>query len=221
MKFKSGQEIEAEQPHFRKKGNLTIKEVLSDTEIVVSQPIAEREKHPFYPNNVIRIFAEEGGMIHVFQGILVNQTSLEKWKSGDREIIYLIKNIFFKRRHPKRRADRLKVEMATEVVAKSGLFSKKSWTGITSDISSTGVQLLINGEPPALGTEVTALINLGGRRIKVKGEVKGVNLNSPQISEAILGQEYGINVEITRVSDSDFAWLTEYIQTKKTQNRQL
>ena len=111
--------------------------------------------------------------------------------------------------------------MATEVVAKSGLFSKKSWTGITSDISSSGVQLLINGEPPALGTEVTALINLGGRRIKIKGEVKGVNLNSPQISEAILGQEYGINVEITRVSDSDFAWLTEYIQTKKTQNRQL
>lgn len=214
VKFKSGQEIEAEQPHSRRKGNLTIKEILGDTEIVVSQPIVKREKFPLYPNDIIRIFTEEEGLISIFQGILVTPTDTENLKSDDIETSYLIKNIHLKRCHPKRRADRLKVEMATEVAAKSGFFSRKHWSGTTLDISSSGVQLLINGEPPVPGTEITALINLGGRKIRIRGEVKGVNPGSPRISEAILGQAYGINVEINKISDSDFAWLNEYLQKK-------
>ena len=215
--FQIGQEIEIDQPHSLRKGSLKVRGVVSDTEIVVSQSLSERERLPLYPHSIIRVLVEEKELIYVFQGMLVTrEPGDEKWKNSDNDILYRIKNIFYKHKHQKRKFDRIRAEITAEMALKSGIFSKKSWRGVTSNISLGGLRVVVPEDPPEVGTEVSILLNLpGGRKIQTKGEIKSMDALSPAgTSGALYNSETGISIQITKISEADFALLAGYIDSK-------
>lgn len=215
-KFQIGQEFEVEQPHSLKKGRLKVAGVVSDNEIVVSQSRAERERLTIHPHTIIRILVEEKEFIYVFQGMLVSQEpGDEKWKTGTNEFLYRIKNVFYKHKHYKRQFNRIKAEITAEIAVKSGIFSRKSWRGVTSNISLGGVRIIVPGEPPEVGTEVSVLLDIPGRKIQTKGEIRSVESLSPAgTSNTLYETEHGICIQITRISEADLALLTGYIDSK-------
>ncbi|MFH0797764.1 MAG: PilZ domain-containing protein [Candidatus Omnitrophota bacterium] len=215
--FQIGQEIEVDQPHSLRKGSLKVRGVVSDNEIVVSQSPSERERLPLHPHTIIRVLVEEKDLVSVFQGMLVSrEPGDEKWKDSDNDILYRIKNIFYKHKHYKRKFNRIKVEITAEMALKSGLFSKKSWRGVTSNLSLGGLRVVVPEEPPESGTEVSVLLDLpGGRKIQTKGEIKNVDaVSSSGSSGALYNSEYGVSIQFTKISEADLTLLSGYIDSK-------
>ena len=219
--FRLGRKIKIESVATGKIGLVKVVEILNETAIVVSQSMREKEETPLFPHDVVCIFIEEDDTVSGLQGVVV---FLEDCEGANLivppgETFCCIKNIFFKRKHRKRIHKRSRVKLIAKMVIVSGLFARKSWKVVISNISSGGLRLNINREPPELGAEVFVSFVLARREIKIKGTVKGVtDLSSfnPLDTKAELG--FGVNVKIAKISDEDYSLLFNYLETKKDED---
>jgi hypothetical protein len=217
--FWLGREIEIESATTRKAGFARVIEILNENAIVVSQSMSEKEETPLFPHEAVRIFIEEDDVVSCFQGIVVPLEDCEgaNCTAGSGETFHGIKNIFFKHKHRKRIHKRSQVKLTAEMVTVSGLFARKSWKAVISNISSGGLRLIVNREPPELGTEVLVSLCLARRKAKIKGTVKAVtDLSSfnPLATEVERGFE--VNVKTEKISDEDL--LIDYLKTNKDED---
>ncbi|MBU2495297.1 MAG: PilZ domain-containing protein [Candidatus Omnitrophica bacterium] len=216
-----GREIKIEPVTTGKVGSARVVEVLNENTIVVSQAMCEKEEMPLFPHEVVRIFIEEDDTVSCLQGIVVSLEDCESANltAGSGETFYGIKNIFFKHKHRKRIHKRSRVKLTAEMVIVSGFFARKSWKAGISNISPGGLRLIINREPPELGTEVFVSLGLARRKIKIKGTVKGVtDLSSFNPLDIQAERGFGVNVKTEKVSDGDYSLLLNYLKTKKDED---
>lgn len=219
--FWLGREISIESVTNKKVGFVRVIEILNENTIVVSQSIREKKETPLFPHEVVHIFVEKDNTVACFQGIVVSLEDCEgaNLTAGIGETFYGIKNIFFRRKHRKRAHKRLRVKLTAEMVVVSGLFSRKSWKAVISNISPVGLGLVINQEPPDLGMEVCVSLHLARRKIKMKGVVKGVSdLNSFNPMATNVEQGFNVNLKMENISDGDYSLLLNYLKIKKDDN---